>query len=521
MISTAALTETTSVPSVNTDVVVAGASAGLVAAIKAADLGANVICLDKLGPMDPEKIIPVAPSHVPGGWGNCTAKAGGTWYYISNIAPDKPVLGRTAGGTEKGVLMEYDESATTLQRYKELSMGRTDLEVAKTLFERCAADAKWLRENVGLLQEKSITVTAGKTTMGRYILPHLYEEARKRGVAILFEHKVLDLLSDTYGRVTGLRAMTPNGLRDYKARATILATGSFEGSHEMKLKYLGHDAAYMMLTGCPTNTGDGLKMAVKMGARLVNMTSRHIRTTDAVVFARGPSRSIPNIYARGLYINKLGKRFVNECRESDDIANCIAHQPDQKAFLIFDEKIRVKFKKEYENYIARTIRDAYRTTTEEELMIRAETVEALADKIGVPSQTLGSTVSAFNQAVNDGQALGIPYPKVPRSRAQEAVKIDGPPFYAHPVTCALNHPLGGLKINTRAQIVNNEDKCIPGVYACGAIVNVHTGETAMIDGELTHIASYPIFPGLGYSFVTACLAAESALQDMERKASNP
>jgi succinate dehydrogenase/fumarate reductase flavoprotein subunit len=502
------------VPYEEIDVVVAGASAGVVAAIKAADFGAKVICLDKLGSMDPEKITPVAPADVPGGWGNCTAKSGGTWYYISNIAPDKPVLARTAGGTEKGLLLEYDEKTTTLERYKELSMGRTDVELAKTLFERSMTDARWLREQVGLLQKKTVGVTAGKTTMGRHILPDLYEAARKRGVKILFEHKVLNLLTDTRGRVTGLRAMTPEGLKDYRAKATVLATGSFEGNQEMKLKYLGPEKAYMMLTGCPTNTGDGLKMAMELGARLVNMSAVHIRTTDAVVYGRGPSRSIPNVYARGLYINKQGKRFVNECRESDDIANCIAHQPDQKVYLVFDEKIKTQFIKEYDNYIAKTARDAYRQTTEDELMIRANTVEALAGKMDVPSATLRSTIDEFNAAVKDGKALGIPYPKVPRSEKQEAVKIDQPPFYAHPITCALNHPLGGLKIDTRGRVINNEDKVIPGLYACGAIVNIHFGGTVVVDEESTYVSSYAIFPGLGYSFVMACLAAESALEEI-------
>jgi predicted oxidoreductase len=88
--------------------------------------------------------------------------------------------------------------------------------------------------------------------------------------------------------------------------------------------------------------------------------------------------------------------------------------------------------------------------------------------------------------------------------------LDQAPFYAHPVTCGLNHPLGGLKINTDGQVVNTEDKAIPGLYACGALVNFHFGETVEIDGEPTYISSYGTFPGLGYSFATASLAGEKA-----------
>ena len=78
MTNTEMLIGSREVPYEEIDVVVAGASAGVVAAIKAADFGVKVICLDKLGSMDPEKITPVAPAEVPAGWGNCTAKSGGT-----------------------------------------------------------------------------------------------------------------------------------------------------------------------------------------------------------------------------------------------------------------------------------------------------------------------------------------------------------------------------------------------------------------------------------------------------------
>ncbi|MDO8723479.1 MAG: FAD-binding protein [Syntrophales bacterium] len=495
-----------------TDVVVAGASAGLVAAIKAADLGAKTICLDKLDPMDAEKIIPVAPAGIPGGWGNCTSKSGGAWYYMSNIAPDNPAMGIASIGSGglKDLMVEFDEKTTTLQRYKDLSRGRTDIEVAKTLFERSKCDAKWLREEVGLLQEKASGVIAGKTARGRHILPDLYEAAKKKGVNILFKHKALKLLSDNRGRVTGIRAMTPQGLKDYRAKATILATGSFEGNHEMKLKYLGPKKAYMMLTGCPTNVGDGLRMATEMGAMLVNMTVTHIRTLDAVVYSMGPSRSIPNIYTRGLYINMNGKRFVDENCASDDIANSIAYQPDLRVYLIFDEKIKTEFSREYNNYIAKTIQDAYRPATEEELMIKANTIEELATKIAVAPSSLEATVKEFNAAVKDGKALAIPYPKMER-----AVKIEQPPFYAHPVTCALNHPLGGLKINDRGQVINSEDEIIPGLYACGAIVNIHFGEMIEIHGIHNYVSSYTVFAGLAYSFTTACLAAENAVKELE------
>jgi hypothetical protein len=67
-----------------------------------------------------------------------------------------------------------------------------------------------------------------------------------------------------------------------------------------------------------------------------------------------------------------------------------------------------------------------------------------------------------------------------------------------------------LKINTKGQVNNDEDKIIPGLYACGALVNVHFGETVMVEGEATYISSYFIFAGLGYSFTTGCLAGENA-----------
>jgi tricarballylate dehydrogenase len=500
-------------PSERVDVVVAGAGCGLVAAIKAAEHGAKVVVLDKLGPMLDEEIVQGAPPGTPGSHGNCTAKSGQQWYYMVNVALHKPAVVRTTvipsgsatEGTEGIVPQEFDKKITQLDRYKELSQGRTDIELAKVVFQRSMDDAKWLRKNIGLLQEKASGLDPEKPKFSRHILPDLYEAAERRGIKLLFEHEASELLTDSDGRVTGIRARTPDGLKDFEAAATILATGSFEGSREMKIKYLDPDKADALVTGCHTNTGDGLMMAMKLGANLVNMTATHLRTPDAVVHGGGPTVLIPGICTRGLYINKNGKRFVDENRDSDQIANAIVHQPDQKVYLLFDEKTKVKFSKQYDRYVEGTIRYSYRPVAEDELMIRADSVEDLAEKIGISYQALKATVDEFNAAVQDEQAQGIPYLK-----SQRAVTVDQAPFYAHPVTCGLNHPLGGLKINTEGQVMSTEDVAIPGLYACGALVNFHFGETIEIDGEPTYVSSYGTFPGLGYSFATACLAGETA-----------
>lgn len=436
------------------DVVIIGAGmAGLVAAMAVAAAGARVAVLDKLSPMIGEDIKP----HLPGGRGNDTSRAGG-------------------GGLDRFSLEAPVEEL--LERHKARGWGRVDLDLLRTYLEHVAADCRWLRDDLKapFLEKSSVAASSSVRGKGPGLIKLLYRAVEDRGIGIRFETKALSLLTDDAGRVSGVRTRDASGVRDLKAGALILASGSFEGNHEMMLKYVGPDITYgTILTGCATNTGDGHLMALEIGAQLSNMSPCHIRTTDKF-YGQGPSRRMRLIYPLGIYVNKDCRRFVDEgVADSDTIANSIAYQPGSRAALIFDDKARAAHPEVYDTY-----------PRAKEVMQAADSIEELAVKIDLSPTALRKTVGEFNASVKDGRATDLPVPKT-----QSAHKIDAPPFHAfYPIIAGLNHPLGGLKINSHTQVLDRDNTPIPGLYAAGSIVNWSFGRPYPVGNVRMYMGSY-------------------------------
>ncbi len=457
-------------------VVVMGAGmAGLVAAIEGASSGAQVIVLDKLSrAVIWENIKSTSPS----GSGNETGRSmGGGLARFSNREP-------------------IDEA---LSRHAERGWGRVDLNLIRAYLERVAEDCRWLRDDLGLPYE-GLRVKGMGPGLGSF----LYETVQKRGINVLFETKVIKLLADNRGAITGVRAKTANEVVDFKTKAVVLASGGFEGNQEMMIKYVGPDITYgTVLAGCPTNTGDGHLMALEMGAQLINLSVCHVRTTDRFCEV-GPARHLQHIYPMGILVNKNCQRFVDEgTADSDTIANAIVYQPGHKAALIFDEKARKLYPEEYETY------------PRKEVIIKvARTIGELAEKIEMSPNGLRNLIEEFNGAVSDSKAVRLTIPK-----ANGAFKIDTPPFYGfYPVLPGLNHSLGGLRVNTEAQVLDRENDPIPGLYAAGSIVNWSFGMPYSMAGVRTYMGSYHAgnSGGLPIALVLGRIAGRSAAAEAIR-----
>ena len=233
---------------IKTDVVVVGAGiGGYIAAGTAAEAGAGVIMLEKM------KTVMEAPPGLTGARGNDTAKSGGGWGALFPYPfPPKTSMNKIIKAGIKD------------------SRGRAFPELCKFFWGRLNADFLWLKDAQKLpLKDRSTAirpqtyVTIGK---GPRTARFGIEYAKKQGVKILYRHKATRLLSDNFGKVTGVRVMTPGGLKDFMARSVILATGGFQGNDEMKLRYLGHALTVgAPLTGSPWNTGEGHLMAMEVG----------------------------------------------------------------------------------------------------------------------------------------------------------------------------------------------------------------------------------------------------------------
>ena len=472
-----------------TDVLVLGAGlAGLVAAIEARARGADALVIDRLPPPDQWNAV----TQLPGGIGNDTFRSGGGG--LARFAGDTLVehLLDGPGQLDAG----RDPIDILIDRHMRLGWGEVDTRLLRTYCERVFGDCCWLRDELKMPYDESGRTVKG---LGIGLSKRLFAAAGERDVRMKFHTRAIELLTGAGGAVRGVRAHCEGESMDLEAGAVVLATGGFQGSRELLMKHVGATLTQdVTMVGSPDNTGDGLVMAQTLGAKTRHLGVCHIRTTD-IYFGQGPSRYLLHIYPMGIYFNQRYERFIDEgVADSDTIANAIAFQPGASAGLVFDDKARAKFAREYEKYPRR-----------EQLIKTGATIAELARNMHLEPDRLEKLVREFNASITDGRASG---PNVPKSHL--AVPIDTPPFHGfHPVRPAMNHTLGGLVVDGRTcQVQKADGSLIPGLFAAGTVLNWAYGKPFEMNGITTYQGSYHAgaSSGAGIALMSGRLAGENA-----------
>ena len=322
---------------------------------------------------------------------------------------------------------------------------------------------------------------------GLALIERLMKEARALGADVRFRTTAVDLVRDADGRIGGVKVVGPDGKRsEISAHATLLASGGYEGNPEMMTHYLGTRATYIrpVARGGYYNKGEGIRMALAAGAAPAgDFGSYHAEPVDPR--SRQPE-AVVHIYPYGVLVNNLGLRFVNEGPGMvdawyDPITRTIADQPEGICWVIFDAKVEE---------IPR-----WKTSIRSEVPPHeAATLEALVAQLGLPKAAL-ETLDAFNRACPpesgefkpfelDGRATRGVSPE----KSHWCRPIERPPFRAYPIISANCFTFGGLKVNTNAQVLDNDGKVMPGLYAAGETVGlyhqVYTGATSVLRGTV-------------------------------------
>jgi tricarballylate dehydrogenase len=283
---------------------------------------------------------------------------------------------------------------------------------------------------------------------------------RKAGIPV-FYGTAAHGIAKSDGRVTGVKVKTNHASKTIACKAVILATGGFQGNGSMVKRYLGKGAGRLVLRGYKGNTGDGHRIANKMGAALIGMEGYHggiihigYKQFPAVGRKKG-MRSVKR-YERAILVNKNGARFVDEGEDTADktyakFGRIIAlTQPGGVAYLIFDSKSKDIIDPMYEG--------------PKKGPIVAQTIKDLATKLAITPRNFCATVEIFNNATRNETAANLTPPKT-----RFAQPIDTPPFYAYPVTGGMTFTFGGIKINEQAEVLNDGEIPISGVYAAGEV----------------------------------------------------
>ncbi len=450
--------------------VVGGGTSGLTAAVLAAKSGAKVIVIEKNAQIGGEGMV----SGSNGNFG------GGTDFQ------------KAAGVVDSQELFFED-----MKKWDP----KADPEVLKAFTENTVATLHFLRDlgvkwnyNVAPNADSGSGVGRIHTVVGGG--PALYSVMRPAleaaGGKVLTNTKGIKLLTDAKGAVTGLLARDKDGSFEFKSKATILTCGGFQGNLEMMTKYVSRDAAYALLRGLPTNSGDAVLMGLEIGAATKAMERVHgyVHLPPYPIpyplhpFALpqnppdGKHIGIPGLlmdgFAHCIVVNIRGERFADESRPrlGENMCNALLRQPEAIGYTIADSPL-------YEKYLKGVVESAADGWTQLEYgpprVETARTIEELARKLEINPGILSSTVGEYNEAVQEGTTHLMRVPKANRDPAglyqklgiNFLHKIETPPFCAVLVIAGYSPSNGGLAINAKGQVLDREKKLIPGLYAAG------------------------------------------------------
>lgn len=406
------------------DVVVIGAGgAGLTSAIAAYEKGAKVILIEK------------------------TELLGGNTNYAT--------AGLNAAGTKIQENLGIKDSPELF--YEDTMKGgknKNNKELVRVLVNNSSAIVDWLTERGADLSE--LTSTGGQSVkrthrptggsaVGPNIVAALSKTAESEKIDIRKGTKAIALVK-AKNRIVGVKVREIDG-KEYtiKAKAVIVATGGFGANAKMVEKYNPKLKGFGS-TNNPAIVGDGIIMVEKVGGALVDMSE--IQTHPTVVHNKTNMITEAVRGEGAILVNRDGKRFIDELETRDVVSKAILNQKGKLAFLIFDEGIRTKLK----------AADSY---VKKGFAVEG-TLEEIAAKIGTDAKTLEATLNKYNEAVRNKVDSEFNKKTLPK-------ELTGTKYYAIEVSPAVHHTMGGVRINTNAEVLGKNGRPIKGLYAAGEV----------------------------------------------------
>jgi tricarballylate dehydrogenase len=360
------------------------------------------------------------------------------------------------------------------------TLGFTDPEVIATFAQAVGPTVGWLKSfGVKFDFLPTYFITACQPRMapiggGLALIEALAGWLEKNGGQFSYQTTARALIQGDDGAVTGVRCTGA----DHKtialhAASVVLASGGFEGNPEMLTHYLGPRARYIrpVARGGYYNKGEGIRMALAAGAAPCgDYGSFHAEPLDP---RSGATEPVVLVFNYGILVNKNGVRFVDEAPATVDatyeaITRVIFEQPDGIAYCILDSRID-------------DVPNWKRSVRSDQPPIGAATLAELAGKLGLDARQFTATVETYNAACpagafkpleTDGLATAHGYAPV---KSNWARRIEKAPFLAFPIICGNCFTFGGLKVDTKARVIDTDGAIIPGLYAAGETVGLYYG----------------------------------------------
>lgn len=338
-----------------------------------------------------------------------------------------------------------------------IEMGNTDPDGIMTMYP---GSHSWLGGSIK---------TAGRSQ--QLVVNVLAESALKHGALIFYNTAAVQLVREdnNTGRVSAVIARTPDG--EYcvyeGTKAVVLATGDFK-DEEMVGKYCPWMLP-LVKDGAGIYSGDGHKMGLWVGAAW----QKTVPNAPMLMGRAGPGTQ-PYRAFTGLVVNKYGERYGNEDSIVSFAGAAQMHQPDSTIFAIWDSGYVEKaapwtpigtYYGGPSEVPVQSVIDGWEESVKAGAMVRADTIEPLARKLGLPVARLKATIEKYNKFCRTG--IDEDYGK----RSGLLVAVERPPFFGEisksPWLLCIS---GGLRTNIKMQVLDKSEQVIPGLYAVGTIV---------------------------------------------------
>lgn len=421
-----------------TDVVVVGAGgAGMTAAITIAQSGHDVILIEKGATVG----------------GNTNRATGGM-----NAA-------ETHYQKEQNI---EDSIEVYIQDTMEGGHNINNPDLVRTLAENSAGAIDWL-DSIGATLP-SIKFAGGATYMrshrpvdaegkvisvGSYLVEKFKAQLDASNVDVIYSAEVNELIVKD-GIVVGVKAQSDKGNITINADAVVVTTGGFGGNLDLVAEYRPDLKGYVS-TCSPTVEGDAIAFMSAAGANFIDMDQIQIHPT--VIQADGYLISESLRGDGAILVNAQGKRFINELLTRDVVSAGVIKEEGSFAWLIVDHAM-FDDSKVVQGYV------------EKGYMVKGETIEELAAQMGVDAAALKETMTKWTGYVKDQTD-----PEFSREGLdQTEYDLSVAPFYAAKIAPGIHHTMGGVQINTNAEVLNAEGNTIAGLYAAGEVTGgVHGG----------------------------------------------
>lgn len=280
---------------------------------------------------------------------------------------------------------------------------------------------------------------------GEYIQDIMEMKVKELDVDIRTGTKGYDLIFEG-NKVVGVKVENNNDYYDIYADAVILATGGFAANKGLLSQYIpgSEEVATSNQIGA---TGDFISVFENYGLQTNNM---EVLTVFKMILKN--TRDLTGAGDGFILVNKDGNRFVDESSSGLPLAYKILEQPDKKVFYIYDQRL-------YDS--------SYRLQKHNDLEyhVKADTLEELAEKLGIDKENLVASINSYNKGVTNEEK--DPFREISFT---EQFASSGP-YYGAQIESAIHMTKGGVVANEKSQVLNNEGYAVEGLYAAGEVVS--------------------------------------------------